>query len=165
MVAHTRACAPWRVALCAQWGGVGMLFLALRTLLVPSSDFSVVVLAVDEQPNADVAASDLIERLVIAGVSPQQILLHSTTRLPRLASPGFYSAFVRQPGIGSLERRNSVSSGRHELDECLAVASAADQLAKRNSPSPWVIVIFDDWSLRLQPGAGKQLGAKCRFSV
>jgi hypothetical protein len=57
--------------------------------------------------------------------------------------------------------------GNHtkHLSECWSIASAAEQMTQMHPTAhqaSWVVVMFDDGSLRLRPDAGRQLGVQLR---
>jgi hypothetical protein len=142
--------------------------------------YSVVVLATARE-GADVSST--VERLLAAGVRPPQILLLNAADPPQQLAD-FYRTFLLQPGVRALAPAARLRAPRgvgaaastgdqrrrrrrqQQLAECTAVASAARQVLGGATwgrwDADWIVMLADDSSLRLRPGAGRELGAALR---
>ena len=153
----------------------------LVTLLLPGwaapSFYNVVVVATARE-GADLGGT--VDQLVAAGVRPPQILLLNAADPPQQLAD-FYLTFGDHDGVRALKsanrlRRPGAAANRllpglaperqRQLAECIAVNSAAEQVldgaTRGRWDAEWVVLLADDGSLRLRPGAGYELGAVLR---
>ena len=153
------------------WCVPGLGYIAeLLTALAPGwaapSFYSVAVLGTARR-GADVGA--VVERLLSAGVRPPQIMLLNTVNPPQDYS-GFYTVFAQRWRLGirglapsaRLQAEGAAEPARP--DECLGVASAAEQMLLEVGKweADWTVLLPDDSALRPSPSAGRELSGVLR---